>query len=109
MPFANPADRTAYEIQRNLREPGRSTASVKILWARRRKILQDIKMERGCADCGFRGHPDALEFDHVRGEKLFQLGTAWGRPAEVVEAEIAKCDVVCSNCHHIRTAQRRSK
>ena len=75
--------------------------------ARRYGILQDIKMESGCADCGYKEHPEALEFDHVRGEKLFTISASMARSAAVMEAEIAKCEVVCSNCHHVRSAQRK--
>ncbi len=49
-----------------------------------------------------------LEFDHLR-DKRFNIGAKlvtypW---VDVLE-EIAKCDVVCANCHRRRTAQRRS-
>jgi len=49
-----------------------------------------------------------MDFDHVRGEKVLSIsamvhkGFSW----ESILAEIAKCDVVCSNCHRIRTAAR---
>ncbi len=73
-----------------------------------RKRLQELKMVMGCVDCGYAGHPEALDFDHIpeRGPKLFGLGAvrmAWA----TVLVEIAKCDVVCANCHRIRTAERR--
>lgn len=68
-----------------------------------------IKLERGCTDCGYRGHPDALEFDHLPGvvkvgnvSALIRLGYSWAK----IEAEIAKCEVVCANCHRIRTRTR---
>jgi hypothetical protein len=58
-----------------------------------------------CVDCG-ENDPTVLEFDHVAG-KDFTIGerlrdTRW----ELVLAEIAKCDVVCANCHRRRTAKR---
>jgi hypothetical protein len=62
-----------------------------------------------CQDCGehFIGYPGVLDFDHVRGEKAFVLGDSSGRNIGSVIAEVEKCDVVCSNCHRIRTARRR--
>jgi hypothetical protein len=72
-----------------------------------RARLNAIKLDRGCIDCGYRRHPAALEFDHLPGfEKSFTIGNiraAWER----VEAEIAKCEVVCANCHAIRTEERK--
>ncbi|GAA3807928.1 hypothetical protein ACFQ0G_53720 [Streptomyces chiangmaiensis] len=76
--------------------------------AERRRWLDDCKMQRGCADCGYKQHPKALDFDHVRGEKLGDIGRlshtsiAWSR----LMAEIAKREVVCANCHRIRTHNR---
>ena len=59
-----------------------------------------------CADCGNTFHPVAMEFDHVRGEKLFELGNGVHHTIEEIKAEMEKCEVVCSNCHRIRTWER---
>jgi hypothetical protein len=61
-----------------------------------------------CPDCGRLYPPVCMDFDHVRGKKLFGIGHGWHtRALKAVEAEIAKCEVVCSNCHRIRTALRK--
>jgi hypothetical protein len=50
--------------------------------------------------------PGVLDFDH-RGDKAFAIGEAITyRRWETILAEIAKCDVVCANCHRRRTARR---
>lgn len=80
---------------------------------RRRLEFQDrndaLKLARGCADCGWRAWARGLDWDHVRGTKARGIATliANGRPWTEVEAEMAKCDVVCANCHRIRSAERR--
>ncbi len=58
-----------------------------------------------CADCG-ESDPVVLEFDHRR-DKQFNIGAVlpYRRWSSVLE-EIAKCDVVCANCHRRRTARR---
>lgn len=64
----------------------------------------------GCVDCGYNAHPHALDFDHIRGsEKLFAVSQMQGYPWHVVLEEMSKCEVVCANCHRVRTAQRRGK
>ena len=74
---------------------------------RMRAHLQAIKLERGCADCGYNAHPAALDFDHRPGvKKLFNLANMSNATWTQVEAEVAKCDVVCANCHRIRTVTR---
>ena len=80
--------------------------------ARQRKLLayiQAIKVERGCTDCGYRANPVALDFDHLPGfrkETRLAVMPAGATKARI-DAEIAKCEVVCANCHRIRTAERR--
>lgn len=71
-----------------------------------REKVNQYKLDHGCADCGYRANAVALQFDHVRGRKEFDIahaiGVGWARLA----AEIEKCDVVCANCHAIRTYER---
>ena len=58
-----------------------------------------------CADCG-ETNPVVLEFDHLR-DKCFNIGSALPyRNWKSILAEIAKCEVVCANCHRKRTASR---
>lgn len=74
--------------------------------AKRRGILSDLKVEFGCADCGYNENPAALQFDHVRGEKLHEVSKMLSFKAADVEAELRKCEVVCANCHMIRSQER---
>lgn len=66
----------------------------------RQDILNGIKMSSGCIDCGYRRHPIALHFDHVRGEKTKEVSDF--HTIAGMMAEVAKCDVRCANCHMIR-------
>jgi hypothetical protein len=54
--------------------------------------------------CG-EANPVVLEFHHVRGRKHDAVASlVRGHEWWTVEAEIAKCEVLCANCHRIRTA-----
>lgn len=81
--------------------------SARLRLQRYRAVLHEALSE-GCIDCGFRD-VRALEFDHVRGEKVANVSklVRHGYSLEVVLAEIAKCEVRCKNCHAIATANRR--
>jgi hypothetical protein len=58
-----------------------------------------------CADCGERD-PLVLEFDHL-GNKEFNISKGFsGRNWQSILDEMAKCEVVCANCHRRRTARR---
>lgn len=71
--------------------------------------IRQIKLERGCVDCSYNAHADALQFDHLPEHiKLYTVSGMATYSREKVDAEIAKCEVVCANCHAVRTAQRRS-
>lgn len=75
-----------------------------------RELIATAKSVR-CADCGRKYPTCVMDFDHVRGKKLLNVGHAQAKLAyniEKVKAEIAKCDVVCANCHRIRTHITRS-
>lgn len=78
------------------------------LMTRNSAFLAEIKLAKGCADCGYNKHPAALDFDHLPGhvkrQNLSRMNGWYGKAA--IEAELAKCEVVCANCHRIRTHER---
>ena len=62
-----------------------------------------------CSDCGGRFHPVAMTWDHcVPQTKSGDVSTMIGKrhPKRQILAEIAKCDLVCANCHAVRTHER---
>jgi hypothetical protein len=59
-----------------------------------------------CVDCGEPAR-EVLDFDHVAGKvALVSALAAWGAPRRTIEAEIARCEVRCANCHRRVTAHR---
>ena len=61
-----------------------------------------------CLDCGI-ADKRVLVFDHVRGEKVTNVARLLGSAWERIETELNKCDLVCANCHLVRTNERISK
>lgn len=52
--------------------------------------------------------PCVMDFDHLPGAvKSFGLGSAKAKGTAAILAEIDKCEVVCANCHRLRTWVRR--
>lgn len=74
------------------------------------KLSQIIKTESGCVDCGYNESPYALQFDHIYNNKkenvsnLIRSDYSW----KTIKEEIEKCEIVCANCHAIRTHNRKS-
>ena len=73
------------------------------------EFIEQYKRGRRCVDCGFPGKkfPCVLDFDHGNEGvmKRFNIGS-WSHAVLSVEAikrEIEKCELVCANCHRIRT------
>lgn len=61
--------------------------------------------EKPCADCGKSYPYYVMDFDHLS-DKKFTLGSGYNYSVDTIKSEIAKCDVVCSNCHRERTFRR---
>jgi len=73
-----------------------------------RDFIRGLKEGKSCLRCGF-DNPLALDFHHrnprhkdVALAKAIELG--WGE--ERILAEVAKCDLLCANCHRITHGQR---
>lgn len=76
--------------------------------AHRRLVVNRWKRRKGCVDCGYKSNYNALELDHLFGKKdnyrtvASLMYASW----RIIKEEIAKCEVVCCNCHAIRTRSR---
>lgn len=80
-------------------------------WHRHQNFIRMVTylQEHPCRDCG-ETDPVVLDFDHLPGqEKRFEIARAVNastRAWSTIRVEIAKCEVVCANCHRRRTARR---
>lgn len=76
-------------------------------WRQRtQQYIRDAKAEP-CADCHVQYGHWIMDFDHRPGEvKLFDVSKGYRYSRGILDAEIAKCDVICSNCHRTRTYER---
>lgn len=76
-------------------------------------MISMIKESQPCTDCNTFHRFFAMDYDHVRGKKVADLSRMLKKAntdyLSVIFEEIAKCDLVCSNCHRVRTASRRAK
>lgn len=112
MPYKDPEARNAYAREWYAKNKETHGRLVRQNEARRRKIITEYLYElklHPCLDCGGEFDPVAMDFDHVSGRKLFNVSEAmrWGYSLDKVKEEVAKCELVCSNCHRLRTKVRR--
>lgn len=80
--------------------------------ARRNEVLErnrahvwSVLISTGCKDCG-NTNPHVLEFDHLRDKEANISAVMRDWSLEKLKQEIVKCEVVCANCHKIRTSSR---
>lgn len=92
------ANKEAYLIRTKIRNTEQRKKS---------KALINLLKSKPCTDCKNIYPPYVMDFDHVRDQKEFNIGAANGRlPIDRILEEIKKCELVCSNCHRIRTHKR---
>lgn len=96
---------------RRRRPPGRSAGleQKRKRWRAQASVLNQLR-DVPCMDCGCRYPPAAMDFDHRdSASKRSAVSRMIGRAgtARILE-EVAKCDIVCANCHRLRTFRRRS-
>lgn len=97
------------EYRRNYNAANRSNKRQKDFDRRAEiKAYVDELKRKPCADCGQCFPPVCMDFDHV-GPKQREVGkmvsAAYKLP--LIIEEIKKCELVCANCHRVRTSIRR--
>lgn len=76
------------------------------------RVLAQEAKNRPCDDCGGAFPYYVMHFDHLPGHvKLGEVSrlVATGIGRQALVDEIAKCDVVCANCHAVRGYNRQFK
>lgn len=76
---------------------------------RRKKALSFVNELKNnpCVDCKKKYPPYVMDFDHIRNKNL-NISTLANRQKSIkqIVKEVKKCELVCSNCHRIRTYKR---
>lgn len=74
------------------------------------KYLKEVKEKDPCMDCKISYPYYMMDFDHVRGRKQANVAELINTLSKKrIDEEIAKCEVVCSNCHRARTHNRKMR
>jgi len=89
--------------------PGKTTKQEQYL--AKREFINKYKLDHGCERCGFNDHPAALQLDHIDPSTKFRNGNGnlvhpsqmTNYSLQVIRVELAKCRVLCANCHMIYT------
>jgi hypothetical protein len=72
------------------------------------KVIEFLfKGSEPCADCGKSYPTECMEWDHCHGKRGKYVAQYFQSPYNC-QREVEKCDLVCGNCHNIRTEKRRN-
>ena len=113
MPFKDPAVRKVRQAQYSKAYYERNKQNVikKINAKKRvhRTWFNNYKATLSCIECGF-DHPAALDFHHVErkktNRKVNELVSDGHTKKRILE-ELAKCVVLCANCHRVHHHEER--
>jgi len=112
MPYADAQDAVTYRKQRwaamspeaKLQEKRRQREMSERFYS----WMSEIKLSRGCDICDWKGTPNALHWHH-RDPKFKTAHVTEFRSKENALAEMAKCDLLCANCHFVVEAVRKAR
>lgn len=79
---------------------------IKELQKIKKLFIISYKENHPCTDCKKYYYSCQMQFDHTNETKEFELSKAWEHGWDAIELEISKCELVCANCHAIRTYKR---
>ena len=89
--------------KRNTRENRIKQASIN------KEFILNYLQGKSCKDCGYNKSIIPLEFDHLQNKRNeVSVMISNGYSLEAIQEEINKCEIVCANCHRIRTELRRN-
>lgn len=108
MPFTDEEARKEYARQHYLDNKAAYAERRKRARREREQHVFDLKAAGSCVDCGQQYHPCQMQYDHIGTDKIASVSDLIRNAtlAKVV-AEIAKCELVCANCHSMRTWLRK--
>ena len=75
-----------------------------------RALVEEAK-DKPCVDCGHRHSTCVMDLDHLDSTtKVAKVSSlVYTGSKQVLLDEIAKCEVVCANCHRLRTQRTKDK
>lgn len=107
MPYKDASKQKEYQKQWYLNNKVQAKESAQSAWKKKVKWLQELKEASPCIDCDLFWPYYVMQFDHTTNNKIAGISKMLRNCSiEQVKAEIAKCELVCSNCHAIRTHVR---
>jgi len=107
MAFRSLEDRRAYGRQWYQANKESRIANAKGFKKRLQQSLRDLKESQPCKDCNISYPYYVMQFDHLRDKKDNIASLVRLAKSRALREELEKCELVCANCHAVRTHKRR--
>lgn len=106
MPYKDVEARRAHEQAYRKKNWSKIKSWMDKYYQRNKDLVAEFK-RRPCCDCGGWYEPCQMDFDHRPGtKKSFGISGRHTLKLSTLLPELRKCDVVCANCHRLRTYRR---
>lgn len=92
--------------KKRVAKPSTATERLQKSQSRNKQYVKELLLQSKCLDCGINDWR-LLEFDHLpEHTKSKNISQMYHVSLELLSAEIAKCEIVCCNCHRLRSFKR---
>lgn len=110
MAYKDPYDERAKAARRKHYENNKATYIARSIASKqeKRQWLHELKESSPCTDCGKFYPYYVMQYDHISNNKVASVSYLTTNSWKKLKDEIAKCELVCANCHAIRTHSRRT-
>ena len=106
MPYKDSAKQRAYGKQHYKDNKQYYLDRNRVNRAKLRMYVAKIKEKSPCKDCGKFYPHYVMDFDHLGDKRGLILDFVRRHNKKELDKEIKKCDIVCSNCHRVRSFKR---
>lgn len=106
MPYKDPTKQRAYGRKHYKDNKQYYLDRNRINRARLRGYVINLKQSSPCKDCGVQYPHYVMDFDHLGDKQGLIAEFVRRHNKKALEDEIAKCEIVCSNCHRKRSYER---
>ena len=98
MPYKTETDNKEYQKEYYRKNKEKYLQSQQDRRTANKKLVAEIKSKAKCEICG-ESHPGCLDFHHEEDKEIAIADAVhyWGK--DRILQEIAKCKILCSNCH----------
>ena len=106
MPYKDKQKQLAYQRKYYAKTKGRYMPKQLERKLDNRNYIRSLKDNKPCVDCNVPYRYYQLDYDH-KDKKKINVGRISTHSKAYIDKEIAKCDLICANCHRERTHKRQ--